>query len=210
MSADGSMIVGHSDTAFLWTASSGMLDLKSVLLANGATGLNGWTLTSANNITPDGRTIVGDGIDPAGNHESWIATLPAFSPGDVNLDGIVNGLDISAVATHWLQNGTGIPGDANEDGIVNGLDISMMASHWLQSSGARGSGTFIVPEPKSFEIAAVAGLCISIISLRARRQHPASIGLQARSFGCFLPPAQPLAATLARTLSASLRALRIR
>jgi Ca2+-binding RTX toxin-like protein len=52
--------------------------------------------------------------------------------GDLNFDGIVNGLDSNAVATHWL--GAGPAGDGNYDGIVNGLDSNLISSHWLQSS----------------------------------------------------------------------------
>ena len=54
VSADGSRIVGTSGGAFLWSTTTGMLNLQNVLLANGATGLDGWTLGTANNISPDG------------------------------------------------------------------------------------------------------------------------------------------------------------
>ena len=36
--------------------------------------LTGWTLTAATAITPDGNTIVGNGIDPQGNTEGWIVS----------------------------------------------------------------------------------------------------------------------------------------
>ena len=61
-------------------------------------------------------------------------TIAPELPGDVNFDHIVNGQDISLVASHWLQTEPlGENGDANEDGIVNGQDIAMIASHWLQT-----------------------------------------------------------------------------
>jgi hypothetical protein len=86
--------------------------------------------------------------------------------GDVNFDGIVNGLDISLVASHWLQTGVAVPGDANGDDIVNGLDISLIASNWLQSaaSGASGGGR-AVPEPSTILLAASGGLVL----FRSRR-----------------------------------------
>jgi PEP-CTERM motif len=76
-------------------------------------------------------------------------------PGDVNMDGIVNGLDVNMVATHWLELGTSPPGDANGDGVVNGLDLNRIASHWLQN----GSGAQ-VPEPSTILLAALGGLAL--------------------------------------------------
>lgn len=55
--------------------------------------------------------------------------------GDVSHDGVVNGLDMSLLASHWLQSGAGVAGDANGDGKVNGLDISLIASNWLKNAG---------------------------------------------------------------------------
>ena len=66
--------------------------------------------------------------------------------GDANMDGIVNGLDIGSVASHWLQTGAGNAGDANRDGIVNGLDISLIADNWLHTGGGTAAS---VPEPST-------------------------------------------------------------
>jgi probable HAF family extracellular repeat protein len=82
VSADGSIVVGSGrtaasdDEAFLWTSDGGMRNLRELLIQNGASGLTGWTLTTASAITPDGRTIVGTGINPAGNREAWLVTIP--------------------------------------------------------------------------------------------------------------------------------------
>lgn len=75
-------------------------------------------------------------------------------PGDVNSDGVVNGLDIGVVASHWLQLGTSPPGDANGDGLVNGLDINTIGLNWLQTSAAAVS----VPEPSALLLASLACL----------------------------------------------------
>ena len=66
---------------------------------------------------------------PSGNGTAGGDFNFAFNvlPGDTNQDGIVNGLDINTIASHWLKTG-GISGDANGDGIVNGLDINSIAS----------------------------------------------------------------------------------
>ena len=84
--------------------------------------------------------------------------------GDVNFDGIVNGLDIAQVASHWLQSNPQHlgAGDGNGDGLVNGLDIALIASHWLQTTpplgGGGGGGGAAVPEPATVVLAAFACL----------------------------------------------------
>jgi uncharacterized membrane protein len=74
-SANGSIIVGAStNQAFHWTQKTGMVSLKETLIGEGLD-VNGWTLTSANAISADGFTIVGNGINPSGQSEAWVANL---------------------------------------------------------------------------------------------------------------------------------------
>jgi hypothetical protein len=88
-----------------------------------------------------------------------VATAHTAVAGDVNFDGVVNGLDISQVASNWLHTGAGTPGDANGDGVVNGLDISVISSNWLQSfGGGSGGGAAAVPEPSTLLLAMLAAL----------------------------------------------------
>jgi hypothetical protein len=97
----------------------------------------------------------------------WIIATASYLPGNVNLDGTVNGLDIADLASHSLQTGLngGNPGDANFDGTVNGLDIAVISSRWLATS-AGGSGA-AVPEPSTIMLARVGALLL--IVLRRRR-----------------------------------------
>jgi probable HAF family extracellular repeat protein len=74
---------GSGCAAFLWDSASGIRDLQEVLEEQTGLDLTGWTLTSAIDITPDGRTIVGTAIDPSGATEAWIAFLP--EPGAASL-----------------------------------------------------------------------------------------------------------------------------
>src|SRR5205814_1854459 len=74
--ADGSVIVGQIgfQRAYVWDDAHGLRDLQDLLAAQGAD-LTGWTLERAFGVSGDGRTIVGDGKNPSGNSEAWIATL---------------------------------------------------------------------------------------------------------------------------------------
>jgi len=67
---------GQPSAAFIWNQATGVQNLQQVLISDGlGSSLTGWTLTAATAITPDGSTIVGNGIDPQGKQEGWIATL---------------------------------------------------------------------------------------------------------------------------------------
>lgn len=85
VSADGSIVVGWGETAFdgsrstteafFWSPLGRMVNLRSFLVSQGVN-LTGRSLTSAEGISADGRTIVGTGVNPAGNQEAWVATIP--------------------------------------------------------------------------------------------------------------------------------------
>ena len=81
-----------------------------------------------------------------------------YTPGDVNHDGIVNGLDIAKVSSNWLLSGPvgSVPGDSNGNGVVNGLDIALISSNWLRTSG----GATNVPEPSTVVLAVLGGLAL--------------------------------------------------
>ena len=79
VSADGSVVVGFAisasgNEAFRWTSENGMQSVASILTTAGVD-LAGWTLLSASGVSADGNTIVGDGINPDGLAEAWVANL---------------------------------------------------------------------------------------------------------------------------------------
>jgi probable HAF family extracellular repeat protein len=84
VSGDGSVIVGSSVSRFspslpqifIWNEADGMRSLPGLLVGNLGLDLTGWTLISAVGISDDGLTIVGNGINPDGASEGWIAMLP--------------------------------------------------------------------------------------------------------------------------------------
>jgi probable HAF family extracellular repeat protein len=98
VSADGSVVVGRGSTvgddgepeqtAFYWTAATGMLKLQDLLLSAGVTNLDGWLLGEARGVSADGLTIVGTGSH--NDHvEAWLATIPEPSAWLLALLGMV-------------------------------------------------------------------------------------------------------------------------
>lgn len=81
VSADGSVVLGFGQTslgqeAFLWDETNGMRSLQEVLSGELGLDLTGWQLTEATAVSADGRTIVGNGTNPNGFEEGWIAVVP--------------------------------------------------------------------------------------------------------------------------------------
>ncbi len=135
--ADGAIVVGHSNgamdlqTAFIWDSTHGMRILQDVLTSEFGLNLTGWHLSSARSITPNGRTIVGGGINPAGHGEAWIARLGdplPPTPGDIDADGDIDLADTAALAAVLVGNPLNPAHasrcDLNDDTNVDGRDIA--------------------------------------------------------------------------------------
>lgn len=83
-SADGSIVIGSSRApdnhrAFIWTESTGMLDLQTYLTDKFGMDFGGWTLQEARSISDDGTVITGFGYNPSGGREGWVAVIPTPS-----------------------------------------------------------------------------------------------------------------------------------
>jgi len=145
VSADGSVVVGRASIegacgpfgcgsagrAFIWDQAHGMRDLVQVLITEYGLNLTGWTLTEARGISADGRTIIGNGTNPAGNLEGWVASFgrpqPPVCPSNWNHDGFVNSQDVfDFLADFFNQNA-----DFNHDGFVNSQDFFDFLAAWL-------------------------------------------------------------------------------
>jgi uncharacterized membrane protein len=96
VSGDGRVVVGTcfyrtksskvSETGFVWDAHHGMRSLKDVLEQAGAD-IQGWEIQRAVAISSDRTTIAGNGINPNGNPEGWVAKFPRgfFAPPQAQL-----------------------------------------------------------------------------------------------------------------------------
>lgn len=81
VTADGSVVVGYAtsalgEEAFIWDQAHGLRRLQEVLESDYGLNLAGWQLQYANGISSDGRAIVGQGWNPQGVNEAWLAQIP--------------------------------------------------------------------------------------------------------------------------------------
>ena len=99
-----------------------------------------------------GSALDGEWTDAVSHYPSGNGTVGGdfkFSfnvlPADGNRDGIVNGQDIAAIASNWLQ--PSLAGDVNGDDLLNGQDIASIASNWLAAlpTGGGGAGASVAP-----------------------------------------------------------------
>jgi hypothetical protein len=81
--------------------------------------------------------------------------------GDVNLDGVVNGLDVDPFVDRLLNGPYQIEPDMNGDGFINGLDVDPFVEAVAGGGGAVVAGPQAVPEPAT---AALAGAGLLIVA----------------------------------------------
>jgi uncharacterized membrane protein len=103
-SEHGSIIVGYSEVtyfsdyrktkAFVWDEGNGMRSIQDLLTDEYGLDLNGWWLTEARAVSDDGLTFVGTGINPDGNTEAWIATVP--EPGTLAMLALTAGIALNS------------------------------------------------------------------------------------------------------------------
>ena len=157
---------GGPGQSFSWTGSQMIADVQSWI--NGPTGNFGWGILGNESMGQTAKEFNSSEMTtPPALPPMLTISYTVFAPGDVNHDGVVNGLDIALVSSHWLQTGAGAPGDANGDGVVNGLDIALISSHWLQTGPAGAAAGASVPEPSGCALLAL-GLASAIILARRR------------------------------------------
>ncbi|MEQ9454313.1 MAG: PEP-CTERM sorting domain-containing protein [Phycisphaeraceae bacterium] len=89
----------------------------------------------------------GSNVADSGDLAEWVEVLFGSALGDSNLDGSVDLIDLSALASNFGGAGTYGQGDFNADGVVDLIDLSTLASSFGFSA--------TVPEPAS---AALLGL----------------------------------------------------
>ncbi len=137
VSADGSIIVGLGEglRAMIWDQVHGMRDVQDLLENEHGLDLSGWTLGTVFGISDDGTHLAGNGFNPNGDQEAWLATLPRTDiPGDLNGDGSVNVIDLLALLGAWGPCPDECPpscaADLNTDCEVNVPDLLLVLANW--------------------------------------------------------------------------------
>lgn len=87
VSAGGVIVIGNwretefsdelGSLAFVWDEVNGVRALQDMLTNEYGVDLMGWTLNTVTDITPDGLTFVGSGLNAAGQLEAYKVTVPA-------------------------------------------------------------------------------------------------------------------------------------
>jgi len=79
--------------------------------------------------------------------------------GDANDDGVVDELDVTAMAANWQEHGGWAEGDFNGDGFISQLDLTVLAIAWPEGHGAP-LDVSAVPEPATLTLLALLALSL--------------------------------------------------
>ncbi len=117
-------------SALLATASHADTTATTIPLPGGTSAVGAYTLAS----------VYGQSTTLDAMNASSVVLSPGYlcieaddvgNPGDLNNDGIVNGVDLAIILSTWGLCGSGACiSDINQDGLVNGIDLAVVLSNW--------------------------------------------------------------------------------
>ena len=114
--------------AFIWTAVDGMRDLTDLAIAQGISIPTGTIIALPLEISGDGRTVVGQSKNASNVVNGFVLRFDSPTiPGDLNDDGVVDGLDLATLMSNWGGSGAG---DIDQSGAVDGSDLTTLLGAW--------------------------------------------------------------------------------
>jgi hypothetical protein len=131
---DGSMLLTNFQSGIhMWIAGRGYVPIATWAQEHGVSLPEEWFLRGFE-MTDDGLTIVGHAIRSAdGGQSPFVLDLRSGAPAcvpDLNSDGMVDGLDLTALLAGWGPCGSACNADFNSDSVVDGLDLTVILSGW--------------------------------------------------------------------------------
>lgn len=140
-SADGSIVGGQYaqstpteafGIAWISTPETGPVEFRQYLIDRYglADDLQGWRLSVVSDLSADGRTIVGSGINPQGCEQAFVVriTSDVESPVDFDGNGRVDAADLAVLLAAWGRSRS--EADLDGDGIVGGGDLALLLAAW--------------------------------------------------------------------------------
>lgn len=121
-----------SGEGYVWIQGRGYVALEEWANENGVIVPGDVRMSLPLCISADGRSVGGAGRTDFGVR-AFVLNLPplASCDGDIDGDGAVGGLDLTALLAAWGPCGaSACDGDLNGDSVVNGLDLTVILSAW--------------------------------------------------------------------------------
>jgi hypothetical protein len=121
-----------SGEGYVWIEGRGYVALEDWAAENGVIVPNDVRLSLPLCMSADGRSVGGAGRTSFGVR-AFVLNLPplASCDGDIDGDGAVGGLDLTALLAAWGPCGAGAcGGDLNGDSSVDGLDLTALLAAW--------------------------------------------------------------------------------
>jgi hypothetical protein len=113
--------------ALLTLSASADTSISTVCLPGGASAVGSYTLSSVIAQSTACTTQLAGAMECDPGY-LCVEAAELGKVGDINRDGIVNGIDLAYILADW---GTANPrSDLNHDGIVNGSDLGSLLTYW--------------------------------------------------------------------------------
>ncbi len=135
VSGDGSVVIGVGQLVangptgvIIWDAAHGARFLQDALANEWGVATPGWSFTTVEDVSENGRMFVGYGWDPSNRRRAWSIVRETPPLADLTGDCRVDSADLAALLLVWGA-GTG-PADFDGSGTVDATDLAVLLGAW--------------------------------------------------------------------------------